>query len=77
MTEEFFQDLKKKLSEKFPVGIPRNKIGEATGHVLHPLTCRNEDSLGNGIPGRYRIGKNTVYPVDGVVAKIKSKMIVV
>lgn len=67
--------LKEKLEEKFPCGIPRKKIGEATGYVLHPRTCRNEDSLGNGIAGRYKVGRNTVYPVDGVVSKIKSKLV--
>jgi hypothetical protein len=68
-------DLEASLKSRYPGGVPRNKIGIATGHVLHPLTCRNEDSLGKGIPGRYKIGRNVVYPIPGIIGKIREKLV--
>jgi hypothetical protein len=73
MNEQDLQELEKKLSEKFPFGIPRKEIGRATGNVLHPRTCANDDCSGQGVSGRFKIGRNTVYPVQGVVDFIKSK----
>lgn len=55
------------LKRKYPFGIPRTKIGEATGGILHPRTMANRDSLGCGIPKRFKIGCLTVYPVGYVV----------
>ncbi len=52
--ESSLRDLENALKEKFPFGVPRNRIGEATGNILHPRTCANEDSLGIGIPERSR-----------------------
>jgi len=66
--------LKKRLEEKYPFGIPRKEIGKATGSIFHPRTCANADSIGDGISGRFKIGRNTIYPVVGVMEKIKSKM---
>lgn len=63
----------KQLEDKYPAGIPRTQIGEATGHVLHPRTMSNRDSQGTGIKGRYRIGKNTIYPPKGVVDLLKTQ----
>ena len=48
MNAQVLQQLEKKLSEKFPIGIPRKEIGRATGNVLHPRTQANLDCLGEG-----------------------------
>ena len=74
MNEQTLQDLEKVLNEKFPFGIPRKEIGRATGGVLHPRTCANRDCNQDGVTGRFKIGRNTVYPVQGVIDFIKSKM---
>ena len=74
MNEEALKELEKTLTEKFPFGIPRKEIGKATGGILHPRTCANGDSAGKAISGRFKIGRNTIYPVVGVIEKIVSKM---
>lgn len=71
------QQLEASLIKKYPCGVPRRDIGSATGGILHSRTCANEDSLGNGVPGRFRVGRLTVYPVPGVIQKIKSKLVAV
>lgn len=76
MDDPVLQALEEKLSEKFPFGIPRKKIGVATGGILHPRSLANLDCLGKGIEGRFKIGRSTVYPVDCVLAFIRSKMTV-
>ena len=77
MNEEDLQELKKTLNEKFPFGIPRKEIGKATGNVCHPRTSANLDCIGEGIAGRFKIGRITVYPVHCVIDFIKSKIVVV
>ena len=76
MNEQTLKELEKILNEKFPFGVPRKEIGKATGKILHPRTCANNDCNQDqeGIPGRFKIGRNTVYPVQGVIDFIKSKM---
>lgn len=77
MDDAMLEELEKKLSEIYPFGVPRKEIGTATGNVLHPRACANNDCSGQGIPGRYRIGRNVVYPVSGIIQKIKSKMVMI
>nr|WP_320193583.1 hypothetical protein [uncultured Desulfobacter sp.] len=74
---QWWEALQKKLEEKFPAGIPRTKIGEATGGVFHPRTTSNWDSQGCGIEGRFKIGRLTVYPVKGVVEALKARTSVI
>ncbi len=56
--EQSLSDLEKNLRENYPGGVPRNRIGKATGDILHPRTCSNEDCLGYGIKGRFRTGRS-------------------
>ena len=72
--EGSLKDLEKTLNEKFPFGVPRAKIGEATGGIFHPRTEANNDCSGEPIPGRFKIGRQMIYPVSGIIQKIKSKM---
>lgn len=76
MNEEILIELKNRLNEKFPVGIPRKEIGKATGNILHPRTLANADCIGEGISGRFRIGRNTVYPVQDVIDYLQSRIVV-
>jgi hypothetical protein len=71
--EQSLADLEQSLREDFPGGVPRNRIGKATGDILHPRTCSNEDSLGYGIKGRFKVGRNTIYPIPGIIERIRQK----
>lgn len=74
--ETALNKLEEKLNKEFPLGVPRNRIGEATGYVLHPRTCANEDSdkVKCGIKGRFRVGRNIIYPNSGVIEKLRGKI---
>jgi len=76
MNEQTLQELEQIFNEKFPLGIPRKELGKATGSILHPRTAANLDCLGKGIQGRFKIGRNTIYPVQDVIEFIKSKTII-
>jgi hypothetical protein len=71
LNDETLAKLQADLERQFRFGIPRKSIGEATGGILHPRTMANQDSLGTGIEGRFMIGNQTVYPVAGVIEKIR------
>ena len=72
---EFISDsLEKNLKKQFPLGIPRTKINSATGGILHPRTEANRDCLGCGITGRFKIGRQTIYPVTSVLSYLRKKM---
>jgi len=75
--EDSLKALERTLSEKFPFGIPRKEIGRATGNLLHPRTCANLDCIGQGISGRYKCGRNTIYPVKNAISYIQAKIVVV
>lgn len=58
-----------------PAGfIPRQKISEATGGLIHPRTLANLDSLGQGIPERFRVGRKICYPVWAVIRFIEERI---
>ena len=74
--EQAMAALEQSLKATRPGGVPRNQIGEATGGILHPRTCANDDSNGNGIKGRFRVGRKIVYPIPGIMEKIRDKVTV-
>ncbi len=74
MNEAMLEGLEQELKLKFPLGIPRKNIREATGGVLHPRTLANLDSLKSGIQGRYKIGRLTIYPVCQTVKFLKRRI---
>lgn len=53
--------------------VARSQIGKFTGGAVAPGTLANADNQGTGPEGRFQIGRNTVYPVDSVIAWLKSK----
>ena len=73
-TEDSLKAFEKYLNEKFPFGIPRKEIDRATGGILCPRTMANLDCLGEGIPGRFKIGRNTIYPVHCAIDYLRSKI---
>ena len=77
MDDITFKNLEEQLKIKFPLGIPRKKVGDATGGLLHPRTMANQDSLGVGIKNRFSVGRITVYPVVSLVEYIKYRTSIV
>lgn len=54
--------------------IPRKNLGRATDGLISPKYAANLDSLGTGIKGRFRVGRQIVYPVDRVVEFLESRV---
>jgi len=52
--------------------VARADISKFTGGAITPKYCANQDSLGNGIKGRFFIGRRCVYPVAGVIEFLKA-----
>lgn len=58
----------RKLGEKWPSSfVARSEIAKFSGGLLAPGTAANNDSLGTGIPGSFRISKKIAYPVDSAI----------
>jgi len=74
MPDDLIKNLEKALKDRFPIGIPRNMIGEATGGLLNPKTQSNLDSKGQGIPERFVFKKRTVYPVGSTIKYIEKHL---
>lgn len=53
--------------------IPREKIGDVSNGVLSPSTMAKLDSLGQGIKGRFRIGRKVCYTPEAVVEFLTAK----
>ena len=68
------EKFKTELERRYPLGVPRKRLTEITGGVLNHRTLANMDSLGTGIVGRFTVGREVVYPVDGIVNFIKQRM---
>ena len=57
------KDIFDEMAEAWPgLWIPRPKLPEATGYLMTPSYAANLDSRGEGPPGRFRIGRQVVYP---------------
>jgi len=51
------EELKRQLLETCPPIIARGEVGKITGGLLHPRTCANLDSQGQGPKGKVAMGK--------------------
>ncbi|MBA3012671.1 MAG: hypothetical protein KKF12_16730 [Proteobacteria bacterium] len=72
--EESIKALLEKLKKEYPCGVPRKYIGKATGGMYHPRTQANRDSLGSGIPGRFKHRGQTIYPVKGIISDVRANL---
>lgn len=55
-------------AEKWPAAfVARTKIREFSGGLISPGTAANLDSLGCGIEGSFKVGRQVAYPVESVV----------
>lgn len=69
------KNLLQALAARWPATyVPRERIGEFSGHIISPKTCANLDSTGRGIEGRVRINNKICYPVANVIAFLESKV---
>lgn len=60
--------LKKCLEERYPAGVPRCRISEATGGIVSAKTLANLASgQGGGPRGAYRIRGRVVYTAEALV----------
>ncbi len=53
--------------------VARKAIKEFSGGILSAKTMANMDSLGTGPDGRFLLMNQTCYPVENLVAWLKSK----
>ncbi len=74
MDNQTLEKLEKRMQEQYPYGVPRKFISNATGGMINPRTCANKDSLGLGIKGRFLFGRKIIYPVQGVIEYIQSRI---
>jgi hypothetical protein len=63
-----------RLDDKKPIKMPIDVRIERGAQANNPRTCANEDSLGCGIPGIFKVGRHAVYPLRRVLAKLRSKI---
>lgn len=62
------------LAEKWPSGwVSREKISDFTGGALSSGRLANLDSVGQGPPGRMKVGRKIVYPVDELVSWLEER----
>ena len=75
MNEKFYTNLKTRLEKEYPIGIPRPEIDKATGNVINKRTIANLDREGKGIPGRFKLKKQVIYPVEGVIQFLQDNIV--
>ena len=62
------------LAEKWPsTFVAREKLGDFSGGILHPKSEANRDCKGNGIPGRFKVGRKVAYPVTEVIKALQER----
>jgi hypothetical protein len=63
------------MAERWPSPVvARKRISEFSGGVLSQKTMANFDSNGEGPEGRFLLVNQTVYPVESLVAWLKTRM---
>jgi hypothetical protein len=56
------------LAHKWPSNIvARSEIKQFSGGLLAPGTAANNDSIGVGIPGAFRVSRKIAYPVESAI----------
>lgn len=65
----------KQAIDKWPsTFVARAQIHNFTGGLLAPGTAANNDCLGTGISGSFRIGRQICYPVNEVVGWLIARL---
>ncbi len=69
------ETIRKNLIKLYPCRlIPRKSIGDATGGILHPRTCANEDCLGTGIADPIIIKGKVCYEIEQVLEYLEKNI---
>ena len=55
------------LKSRFPAGVPRCRVVEASGGIISPKTMANLSAKGDQPSGTRRVRGKIVYPVDSFV----------
>lgn len=53
--------------------VARSQAGEFSGGLVAPGTLANADSRGDGPEGRFRVGRNTGYPVKSLIRWLEQR----
>ena len=62
------------MAEKWPsTVVARAQVKTFTGGALSGKTVANADSQGNGPEGRFKVGRQTVYPVAAFISWLESR----
>lgn len=61
------------LSKNLPDIIARHKVSHYFGGAISPKTLANEDSKGQGPAGKFKIGKNVVYPTEDLLKWLENR----
>ena len=70
MSKSIFQ----KMADKWPSEIvSRDAVDRFSGDLLNPRTMANQDSLGKGPEGRFKIGRKVAYPVQSLVEWLEKR----
>jgi hypothetical protein len=73
MTEEIEKRIDA-MAERWPSNlVARKAVREFSGGILSQKTLANEDSKGTGPEGRFLLMNQTVYPVESIVAWLKTR----
>lgn len=68
--ESIFESMAAKW--KSPI-VARNEVAVFSGGLLNKKTMANNDCLGVGISGRFRVGRKVVYPVEQLIAWLEAR----
>lgn len=67
-----------RLADKWPSPIvARAELYNFSGGLIAPGTAANNDSIGTGIPGAFRVSRKIAYPVDSVIEWLVARLEVV
>jgi hypothetical protein len=62
------------LAEKWPSSVvARDQFGKFTGGGMTPGYLANLDGKGLGPPGRFRMGRKVLYPVNEVIKWLENR----
>lgn len=65
----------RRLKEKWPSAwVAREKVPDFTGGAVSSGRLANLDSIGEGPPGRMKVGRKVVYPVDEFLAWLEKQV---
>jgi len=53
--------------------VARQAVSKFSGGLLNPRTLANEDCLGTGPKGRFKLGKKVFYSVDSLIQWMRER----